>query len=81
MPYVKYYLNLRQSRVEQAHLWFVLQIENLDPMVRFDSQDNPIIVLWDFQNSLNVIINTRTEEVLDVKTTVKIYNRYRRRLS
>lgn len=67
MPYVKYYLNLRQSRVEQAHLWFVLQIENLDPMVRFDSQDNPIIVLWDFQNSLNVIINTRTEEVLDVK--------------
>jgi len=81
MPYVKYYLNLRQCRVEQAHLWFVLQIENLDPMVRFDSQDNPIIVLWDFQNSLNVIINTRTEEVLDVKTTVKIYNRYRRRLS
>jgi len=81
MPYVKYYLNLRQCRVEQAHLWFVLQIENLDPMVRFDSQDNPSIVLWDFQNSLNVIINTRTEEVLDVKTTVKIYNRYRRRLS
>ena len=81
MPYVKYYLNLRQSRVEQAHLWFVLQIENLDPMVRFDSQDNPIIVLWVVQNSLNVIINTRTEEVLDVKTTVKIYNRYRRRLS
>ena len=81
MPYVKYYLNLRQSRVEQAHLWFVLQIENLDPMVRFDSQNNPIIELWDFQNSINVIINTRTEEVLDVKTTVKIYNRYRRGLS